>query len=87
MKSFPSFPGGSFSMFSLIFLSHWTVICMTVLLLFVDLKVLCNDCKSNGENFAIKLSVGTFDHNEERSEPWSFGKETDLSDRIFLPGK
>ena len=49
--------------------------------------MLCNDCKSNGENFAIKLSVGMFGHNEERSEPWSFGKETDLSDRIFLPGK
>ena len=59
-KSFPSFPSGSFRMFSLIFLSHQTVICTTVLLLFVDLEVLCNDCKSNRENFAIKLSVGTF---------------------------
>lgn len=60
IKSFPSFPSGSFSMFSLIFFSHWTVIYMTVLLFFVDLKVLCNDCKSNRENFAMKLSVGTF---------------------------
>ena len=60
IKSLPSFPSGSFRMFSLIFLSHWTVVCSTVLLLFVDLEVLCNDCKSNMENFAIKLSVGTF---------------------------